>query len=428
MSVGYRCRVCGTEVDAGEATPWRCPAATAADRHHVLAFVPPRGRAEPDGDAGAVATGDTNPFLAYASRLAWHRFATGRGLDAAACDELVQRTDAAVDAVEATGFRVTPFERSAGLSDALGLEVWVKDETHNVGGSHKARHLFTILLQLQAAEQLGLAPWSRESRPHLAISSCGNAAIAAATLAAAAEWPLDVFVPTWAPESVLRRLRALRAEITICERRADDPPGDPCVMRFREAVQAGAVPFSVQGPENVLCLDGGRTLGWELADQAAAAGVAIDRLFVQVGGGALAGCIGAALLDRSPATRLHAVQTEGCAPLERAWLLAADDPGHAAARWAELMWPWQDPRSAADGILDDETYDWLAVFEGMRGTGGAPVVAREADVLAAHDLVHAHTAVDASVTGTAGLAGVLAMRDELHPRERVAIVLSGITR
>jgi threonine dehydratase len=199
-------------------------------------------------------------------------------------------------------------------------------------------------------------------------------------------------------------------------------------MRFREAVQAGAVPFSVQGPENVLCLDGGRTLGWELADQAAAAGVHIDRLFVQVGGGALAGCVGAALLDRSPATRLHAVQTEGCAPLERAWLLAADDPGHAAARWAELMWPWQDPRSAADGILDDETYDWLAVFEGMRGTGGAPVVAREADVLAAHDLVHAHTAVDASVTGTAGLAGVLAMRDELHPRERVAIVLSGITR
>jgi threonine dehydratase len=427
MSVGYRCRVCGAEVDAGEPTPWRCPAATAEDRHHVLAFVPPAEPGAPPGPA-AVTVGETNPFVTYAPRLAWHRFAVERGLDSGACDELVRGADAAVEAVAATGFRVTPFERSAGLSDALGLDVWVKDETHNVGGSHKARHLFTILLQLQAVERLGLAPWPSGSRPPLAISSCGNAAIAAATLAAAVEWPLDVFVPTWAPEPVLRRLHALHARVTVCERRADDPPGDPCVLRFREAVAAGAVPFSVQGPENVLCLDGGRTLGWEVADQAAAAGVRLDRVFVQVGGGAFAGCVGAALIDRSPATRLHAVQTEGCAPLERAWLLATDDPGDVAGRWSELMWPWDDPRSAADGILDDETYDWLAVFEAMRRTGGSPIVAREVDVLAAHDLVHTLTAVDASITGTAGLAGLLAIRDELRPGEHVAIVLSGITR
>jgi threonine synthase len=430
MSVGYRCRVCGAEVDAGEPLPWRCPAATAEDRRHVLAFVRPPD--DPVVAAGGAATaptdGEPNPFIVYGPRLAWHRFATERGLGADACDQLVRDADEAVEAVAATGFRVTPFERSVGLSDALGLDVWVKDETHNVGGSHKARHLFTILLQLQAAERLGLAGWSAADRPPLAISSCGNAAIAAATLAAAVDWPIDVFVPTWAPVPVLRRLHALRARVTVCERRGADPPGDPCVMRFREAVQAGAVPFSVQGPENALCLDGGRTLGWELADQAAAAGVRLDRIFVQVGGGALAGCVGAAFIDRSPATKLHAVQTEGCAPLERAWLLAGDGARDAAARWPELMWPWDDPRSAADGILDDETYDWLAVFEAMSGTGGWPVVAREVDVLAAHDLVHAHTSIDGSVTGTAGLAGLLAMRDQLGSGEQVAIVLSGITR
>ena len=424
MSVGYRCRVCGAEADAGEPAPWQCPAATAEDRHHVLAFVPPSIDAVPVG----VVAGVSNPFLAYGPRLAWHRFATARGLDADACDQLVADTDGAVEAVAATGFRVTPFEHSAGLSDALGLDVWVKDETHNVAGSHKARHLFTILLQLQAAERLGLAPWGTGSRPPLAISSCGNAAIAAATLAAAVDWPIDVFVPTWAPEPVLRRLHALHARITVCERRTADPPGDPCVMRFREAVRSGAVPFSVQGPENVLCLDGGRTLGWELADQAAAAGVRLDRVFVQVGGGALAGCVGAALADSSPTTRLHAVQTEGCAPLERAWLLAGSEQDDIAGRWSELMWPWDDPRSAADGILDDETYDWLAVFDAMRSTGGAPIVAREVDVLAAHHLVHAHTAFDASVTGTAGLAGLLTVHEELAAGEQVAIVLSGITR
>jgi threonine synthase len=433
MSVGYRCRVCGTEVDAGEPAPWRCPKATADDRRHVLAFVPPPDASTAAGGAGtapiaAPIASEQNPFVAYGPRLAWHRFATERGLDADACDQLVRDADAAIEAVAATGFRVTPFERSVGLSDALDLQVWVKDETHNVAGSHKARHLFTILLQLQAAERLGLAGWSASDRPSLAISSCGNAAIAAATLAAAVDWPIDVFVPTWAPVPVLRRLHALRAGVTVCERRGGDPPGDPCVMRFREAVQRGAVPFSVQGPENALCLDGGRTLGWELADQAAAAGVRLDRIFVQVGGGALAGSLGAALLDTSPATKLHAVQTEGCAPLERAWLLAGDDARDAAARWPELMWPWDDPRSAADGILDDETYDWLAVFEAMQRNGGWPVVAREVDVLAAHDLVHTRTAIDGSVTGTAGLAGLLAMRDQLRSGEQVAIVLSGITR
>ena len=205
----------------------------------------------------------------------------------------------------AAGFGVTPFDQSSSISAAVGADVWVKDETGNVGGSHKGRHLVTILLHLVAAESLRLATGPR--RP-LAIASCGNAAIAAATLARRAFWPLDVFVPTWASASVLDLLESLGATIHPCERRPSDPPGDPAVLRFREAVAAGSVPFSVQGPENALCLDGGRTIGWELAD----AGVALDRVVVQVGGGAFAACTGWGLGD---GVRLDAVQSEGCAPL-----------------------------------------------------------------------------------------------------------------
>jgi len=30
------------------------------------------------------------------------------------------------------------------------------------------------------------------------------------------------------------------------------------------------------------------------------------------------------------------------------------------------MWPWEEtPRSVAHGILDDETYDWLAIVKGI---------------------------------------------------------------
>lgn len=189
----------------------------------------------------------------------------------------------------------------------------VKDETGNVGGSHKARHLVGILLHLRAAEALGLV---QGERPSLAIASCGNAAIAAATLARRAGWPLRVFVPDSVSDTVSGLLEGLGAQVNRCPRTPDLPAGDPAVLGFREAVRAGAIPFSVQGPENGLCLDGGRTLGWELAD-------ALDppaRVLVQVGGGALAACVGWGL---GPAYRLDCVQTEGGAPLARAWDRAA---------------------------------------------------------------------------------------------------------
>ena len=46
------------------------------------------------------------------------------------------------------------------------------------------------------------------------------------------------------------------------------------------------------------------------------------------------------------------------------------------------MWPWEEVgTSAADGILDDETYDWLPIVAAMHSSGGSPVVAPEATVL-----------------------------------------------
>jgi threonine synthase len=353
---------------------------------------------------------DANPFVAYGPRLAWWAFARANGMTEAACVALTRDV--------ADGFRATPFGRSDALFEELGAEVWVKDETGNVGGSHKGRHLVTVLLHLHAAEALGLADHSR--RP-LAVASCGNAAIAAATLARRAEWPLEVFVPDWADENVVALLASLGSSVTRCSRRVSDPPGDPVVLRFREAVQDGAVPFSVQGPENALCLDGGRTLGWELADS----GVALDRVVVQVGGGALAACVGWGL---GAAVRLDAVQAEGCAPLERAWRRAADlavdeVPGH----WGELMTPWDDPHSAADGILDDETYDWLGVFEAMERSGGRPLVAAESAIAEAHRLA-GRTGIPVSVTGSAGLAGLLTTAGAPAPGERVAVIFSGAAR
>jgi len=290
--------------------------------------------------------------------------------------------------------------------------------------------LMSILLHLLVAEELGIAPWANlVSRPTLAISSCGNAAIAASTLAAAAKWPIDVFIPEWAGGVVVETLTALGARINRCARQIQDPPGDPTVLRFREAVNKGSIPFSVQGPENALCLDGGRTIGWEIAQQFAQENIAtLDAVFVQVGGGAFAASVSRGLSEAGINAPLVAVQTEGCAPLSRAWNTAHSD-ANPAQHWTKHMWAWEnEPSSLADGILDDETYDWVADIAQIQRTGGRVVVASELQVVEASSIAPQTTSIDASPTGTAGVAGLLSIRAELSSTARVAVVLSGIRR
>jgi threonine synthase len=397
--------VCATWVDVATPLAWRCPRATPTDRRHVLELVEDGGPEVSASPADRRRARDPNPFIRFGPRLAWWAFARAHGMSNEACEALTRQV--------AGEFRVTPYGRSESLSAAVGLEVWVKDETGNVAGSHKARHLASILLHLRAAEELGLLV----DRPPLAIASCGNAALAASTLAHGVGWPIEVYVPEWIDDGYGDLFDALGAQVHRCTRSPEDPPGDPAVHRFREAVAAGAIPFSVQGPENALCLDGGRTLGWEMCDQAP------DRVFVQVGGGAFAASVGAAL---GPSVKLHAVQAEGCAPLARAWNLSRD-VDNPEQRWAELMTPWDQPGSIADGILDDETYDWIGVVRAMRASGGEPVVASEAEIVHAHRLARS-AGFAASHTGSAGLAGVLAARHLIGDDERVAVVMSGVAR
>ena len=93
------------------------------------------------------------------------------------------------------------------------------------------------------------------------------------------------------------------------------------------------------------------------------------------------------------------------------------------------MWPWEHVgNSAADGILDDETYDWIPVLRALAESNGRPVVVTEAQVLRANELGRASTGIDVSHTGTAGLAGLLAAAGTVAPDERVAVIFSGVRR
>jgi threonine synthase len=420
----FACHGCGERVDAARALAFRCPrlGAPGDDGDHVL-VPPPPGADAPVGR-------ETDPFLRYRALLSPYRLARAAGLSDSAWGELVGELDTGLAAVDGRGFRVTPLAPHPALARAAGLacDLWVKDETGNVSGSHKARHLMLVMLYLRVLEAAGLPAGEGARSRRLAIASCGNAALAAAVVARAARWPLDVFIPPDASPRVVSRLLDLGAAVTTCERRPGEA-GDPCFLRFREAVAAGAIPFGVQGPENGLAIEGGRTLALEMAEGFRDAGAPPDALFVQVGGGALASAlsqgfalaVALGILPRPP--RLVAVQTAGCAPLERAWRRLGETPLAEAARArSRFMWPWETtPASLAHGILDDETYDWWAIAEGMRATGGQVVVVDEGLVARAHDLGARHTGIRVSPTGSAGLAGALAAT----PGARIAVVFSG---
>jgi len=463
----FECAGCGAVADDESAPPFRCPNRKRGDDvDHVLVR-----KLDLDGVAfPAVASG--NPFLAFRDLFHARRLARARGLSESEVDAVVESLDVAVAAVHGHGFRVTPWTRADALSDALGFAeaggVWTKDETGQVADSHKARHLFGILVYLEVMRRLGIGP---PAGAPLAIASCGNAALAAAVLARAAERSLEVFVPVWADARTVARLRELGARVTDCPR-VEGEAGDPCVHRFREAVNAGAIPFTCQGPENGLTIEGGQTLGWELASAFARDGRGPDRIFVQVGGGALASSVIAALREAREVgaietlPRIHAVQTEGGAPLKRAWERVAarmlirlggdalDPPpahpdaveelresfasdrvqgelGYAARHRSEFMWPWEpEPHSLADGILDDETYDWHAVVGGMIESGGGPVVVSEELVKEANELAQNASPHGVSHTGSAGLAGLLALlRDGALARgESAGVLLTGLRR
>ncbi len=432
------CAGCGTPAGTDDPYPFRCPQAGRGDDiDHVMTRRLGAGAAWP-------AATDESPFLRFRTLLhSYHRALAG-GLSDGDYVEIAGRLDAAVAEVDGHGFLATPFQRSEELSHALGLTdggVWVKDETGNVSGSHKARHLMGVALHLDVAARLGLGGGRPE--PPLVIASCGNAALAAAVVAKAAARKLQVLVPTDAEAAVLEMLERLGAQVTVCPRQAG-VPGDPTFHRMQAAIQEGALAFTCQGTENGLAIEGGQTLAWEVA---AAGGAVLDRVVLQVGGGALASAVGqgfaeaAALgaLARSP--RIDTVQTRSAHPLERAYeklrtRIQAGEPAEAALRYAathrsEFMWPWETvPHSVAHGILDDETYDWLGVARGMLATGGTSVVVGEDLLEEANALGRKATGIDVDHTGSSGLAGLIALvrAGQVGPHERVAVLFTGVRR
>ena len=189
----------------------------------------------------------------------------------------------------------TPVIENADLNARAGGRVLLKLETLQRTGSFKFRGACNRILQI---------PEEARVKGVVAFSS-GNHAQGVAAAAALIGIPATIVMPLDAPAAKIAGTRALGAEIVPYDRIKDDREAiaaEVCAARGATLVR----PF-----DDVAIVAGQGTAGLEFAGQAAARGVALDRVLVPCSGGGLVSGIALAFSKESPGTAIWAVEPEG---------------------------------------------------------------------------------------------------------------------
>ncbi len=178
----------------------------------------------------------------------------------------------------------TPLNRSAPLSEKLGLDVVLKLENLQHTGSFKARGACNRLLSLG----------TRVPEGGIMAASSGNHGAAVAWCAGEAGVPATIFVPEGASAAKVEKIRGFGAQVVF-----QGTDGlDTEIFARREAEKRGATYISPYNDEAVVA--GQATAGVELLEQDSQ----VDAVFVAVGGGGLIGGIGAWFKARAPHVRV----------------------------------------------------------------------------------------------------------------------------
>jgi threonine synthase len=291
------------------------------------------------------------------------------------------------------------------LAARLGVRsVHVKDEGRNPTGTFKARG---AACGVTAAVERGVTD--------VALPTAGNAGVAWAAYGAAAGLRVHVAVPRDAPAANLAALRLLGADVTAVDGLISDAGR---IVAEGIAAHGWYDAGTLREPYRI---EGKRTLGFEIAEQL---GWRFPDAVVYPAGGGV-GLIGmwrafAQLRElgwvsgRVP--RLVVTQSDGCAPLVRAFEAGAD-----AAE------PWEGAATIAQGLRVPAPLGDRLVLQAVRETGGTAIAVPDAEIVAAQRSLAAATGILASPEGAAPLAAAvrLAERGDLGPHDRVVLVNTG---
>ncbi len=260
------------------------------------------------------------------------------------------------------GEGMTPLLPTPRLGASLGLsDLWIKDESQMPTGSFKARGM-TIAVSM--AKSLGLS--------RFAVPTAGNAGGALAAYGARAGAEVFVFMPSDTPSVNMMECVWAGAKTWLANGLIND-----CGRIVREGCDAmGWFDFSTL--KEPYRLEGKKTMGLELAEQFG--WTLPDVILYPTGGGT--GLIGMwkafdelrqlGWLRSEKRPRMVAVQSDGCAPIVRAF-----DNGE---RFAE---PWKNAATCASGLRVPAAVGDFMILDAIRESGGCAIAVAEASISAA---------------------------------------------
>jgi threonine synthase len=259
------------------------------------------------------------------------------------------------------GEGMTPLLPCPRLGAELGLEqLFIKDESQLPTGSFKSRGM---AVAVSMARHLGLG--------RLAIPTAGNAGGALAAYAARAGLEAFVFMPDDTPRINQLEAHLAGARVFLVNGLITD-----CARIVREGIGPLGW-YDLSTLKEPYRLEGKKTMGLELAEQLG--GRLPDVIFYPTGGGT--GLIGmwkafaeietlGWLVEGQALPRMIACQSDGCAPIVRAF--------EQGARFAE---PFTNAHTLASGLRVPAAVGDFMILDAVRQSGGRAVAGREHRIL-----------------------------------------------
>ena len=253
----------------------------------------------------------------------------------------------------------TPIFKADRLGPAMGCSnLHIKDEGVNPTASFKARGLSAAVSK---AKELGIT--------RITMPSAGNAAGAMTSYAAKGGIEAFVFMPRDAPEANRKEVIVTGGDLTL----VDGLISDAGVMSRERAAREGI--FDVSTLQEPYRVEGKKTMGYEIAEQMG--WTLPDAIIYPTGGGtgivgmwkAFAEMEAMDWID-SHRPRMFAVQSEGCAPIVRAF-----DEG------TEFAEPWQNADTIAAGIRVPSAIGDYLILGAIRDSGGGAVTVSDDQIV-----------------------------------------------
>ena len=295
----------------------------------------------------------------------------------------------------------TPLLHAKRLGASIGLDrLFIKDESLNPTNSFKARGQSAAITRAKA---LGAHT--------IALPTAGNAGNAAAAYSAAAGLACQVFIPRDAKQPFVDECRLYGAQVTLVDGLITDAG--------RMAAETGKALgwYDVSTLKEPYRVEGKKTMGYELAEQLD--WTLPDWIVYPTGGGT--GLVGMwKAFDEMQAIgwignkRPHmvSVQAEGCAPIVRAF-----------QQGAQKAAPWENARTAADGLRVPRAIGDFLILAALRDSGGTALAVSDADMVTDMFTIGSLEGVSAAPEGGAALTAIRRLVAEQHIQRDQSVVL-----